>query len=86
MMTSVDGRIDCAMTEQLPGVAAYYDTLAALDAPTRVSGRVTAEPEMAKPGVFHGESVTPLGREAFSKAADSAHMANAAAVDFCYLR
>ena len=24
MMTSVDGRIDCAMTEQLPGVAEYY--------------------------------------------------------------
>ena len=27
MMTSVDGRIDCAMTEQLPGVQEYYDTL-----------------------------------------------------------
>ena len=24
MMTSVDGRIDCAMTEQLPGVQEYY--------------------------------------------------------------
>ena len=30
MMTSVDGRIDCAMTEHLPGVAEYYDTLDAL--------------------------------------------------------
>ena len=86
MMTSVDGHINCAMTEHLPGVQEYYDTLDSLNAPTRVSGRVTAELEMAKPGVFHGESVTPLGREAFSKAADSAHMANAAAVDFCYLR
>ena len=26
MMTSVDGRIDCAMTEHLPGVQEYYDT------------------------------------------------------------
>lgn len=43
MMTSVDGRIDCAMTEHLPGVQEYYDTLNALDAPTRISGRVTAE-------------------------------------------
>lgn len=43
MMTSVDGRIDCAMTEHLPGVQEYYDTLDALDAPTRISGRVTAE-------------------------------------------
>ena len=43
MMTSVDGRIDCAMTEHLPGVQEYYDTLDALDAPTRISGRVTAD-------------------------------------------
>ena len=63
MMTSVDGRIDCAMTEQLPGVAAYYDTLAALDAPTRVSGRVTAQLEMAQ--------AEPIGKEALSKQADA---------------
>ena len=25
MMTSVDGRIDCAMTEHLPGVQEYYE-------------------------------------------------------------
>ena len=37
MMTSVDGRIDCTMTEHLPGVQEYYDTLDALDAPTRIS-------------------------------------------------
>ena len=71
MMTSVDGRIDCAMTEHLPGVAEYYDTLDALDAPTRVSGRVTAQLEMARPGTFRSETVTPLGREAFSKAVDA---------------
>ena len=71
MMTSVDGRIDCAMTEHLPGVQEYYDTLDSLNAPTRVSGRVTAELEMAEPGVFRGESVTPLGHEAFSKAAQA---------------
>lgn len=54
MMVSVDGRIDCAMTEQLPGVQEYYATLEALEAPTRVSGRVTAELEMAQ------RPVTPL--------------------------
>ena len=32
MMTAVDGRIDCAMTEQLPGVQEYYSTLDSFDA------------------------------------------------------
>ena len=69
MMTSVDGRIDCAMTEHLPGVQEYYDTLDALDAPTRISGRVTAELEMALPGKLEAKtpratrsSLTPTAR------------------------
>lgn len=72
MMTSVDGRIDCAMTEHLPGVQEYYDTLDALDAPTRVSGRVTAQLEMALPGQFESTAATPYGREGFHKASDAA--------------
>ncbi len=71
MMTSVDGRIDCAMTEHLPGVEEYYSTLDSLDAPTRVSGRVTAELEMALPGKFLSKTVTPLASEAFYKAMDA---------------
>lgn len=71
MMTSVDGRIDCAMTEHLPGVQEYYDTLDALDAPTRISGRVTAELETALPGKFEAKTAEALGKEAFSKAADA---------------
>ena len=71
MMTSVDGRIDCAMTEHLPGVQEYYDTLDALDAPTRISGRVTAELEMALPRKFEAKTAEALGKEAFSKAADA---------------
>ena len=72
MMTSVDGRIDCAMTSQLPGVEDYYSTLDALDVPTTVSGRVTAELEMAEPGVFTAKDSTPYGREGFAKHADAA--------------
>ena len=68
MMTAVDGRIDCAMTEQLPGVQEYYSTLNSFNAPTRVSGRVTAELEMALPGRFSSKVSTPLGQEAFHKA------------------
>ena len=72
MMTSADGRIDCAMTEQLPGVQDYYSTLGALNVPTTVSGRTTAELEMAEPGVFTAKDPAPLGRDGFSKAADAA--------------
>lgn len=68
MMTSVDGRIDCAMTEQLPGVEEYYDTLDALNAPSRVSGRVTAQLELAAPGHFEVHDSTPFGEEGYSRA------------------
>lgn len=71
MMASVDGRIDCAMTECLPGVQEYYAALDALQAPTRISGRVTAQLEMAQPGLFSCETQEPLGKEAFSKAEDA---------------
>lgn len=69
MMMSIDGRIDCGMTVRLAGNHEYYETLAALNAPTRVSGRVTAQLEMAS-GKFHGTG-KPLGHEAFSKKTDA---------------
>ena len=71
MMTSLDGRIDCAMTAQLPGVDDYYRALGALQVPTTVSGRVTAQLEMALPGDFQASDPTPVGKEAFSKKADA---------------
>lgn len=67
MMTSVDGRIDCAMTEHLPGVQEYYDTLDALDAPTRISGRVTAELEMALPESLRPRPPKHLARRPFPR-------------------
>ena len=71
MMTSLDGRIDCAMTAQLPGVDDYYRALGALQVPTTVSGRVTAQLEMDLPGEFQASDPTPVGKEAFSKKADA---------------
>ena len=60
MMTSADGRINCAMTSQLPGVADYYTTPEALDVPTTVSGRAQM------PSVFDGRAMevplTHLGK------------------------
>lgn len=70
MMMSLDGRIDCAMTEKIAGVSEYYETLRALDAPTTVSGRVTAELEFGTLGKFKAANATPLGKTAFSKKAD----------------
>ena len=72
MMTSIDGRIDCAMTSQMEGVDDYYRTLNVLNVPTTVSGRVTAELEMAEPGKFAAKDPTPYGKEGFSKQADAA--------------
>lgn len=66
MMASIDGRIDCDMTAQLGGNDEYYSTLDALNAPTRLSGRVTAQTEMAN-GSHAGGDKSPLGHEAFKK-------------------
>ncbi len=71
MMTSIDGRIDCAMTAQLAGVEEYYAALEGLDLPSTLSGRVTAQLEMSLPGVFKAQQNEPLGREGFSKKADA---------------
>ena len=70
MMTSIDGRIDCAMTSKLPGVNNYYTTLSEINVPTTVSGRVTAELEMAE-GEFIPKNNEPFGKEGFSKKADA---------------
>ena len=72
MMTSVDGRIDCAMTAKLEGVDDYYTTLDALNVDATLSGRVTAELELALPGKFEVKNYKPLDTESFSKKVDSA--------------
>lgn len=67
MMASLDGRIDCSMTEKIPGVNEYYSTLNALNAPTTVSGRVTAEMEFGVLGRYTAKDATPVGKTVFSK-------------------
>lgn len=65
MMASVDGRIDCAMTEKLEGTKEYYESLQALDVPMTLSGRVTEQLEMAEPGEFEPKDHTPFAIEGF---------------------
>lgn len=67
MIMSLDGRIDCPMTEHLKGSEDYYPILKTLDVPTLVSGRVTAELEMAKPGKFTPKGGEEIGKPSFKK-------------------
>lgn len=71
MMMSVDGRIDCGMTVKIRGSEEYYSTLESLDCPSALSGRVTAELEMAEQGRFSPEDATPVGTDGFSKKTDA---------------
>lgn len=71
MMMSIDGRIDCAMTEKIQGVHEYYKTLDALDTSSTLSGRHTAELEMAEEGFFTPTSDLPYGKVGFSKNIDT---------------
>ena len=47
MMMSLDGRIDCKMTEDLPGDNEYYDTLNSYNHDATLNGKVTALMECA---------------------------------------
>lgn len=71
MMTSIDGRIDCGMTAQLAGEPEYYSTLAALNAPTRISGRVTAATELTTGEKFISQDKEPLDKTAFAQNASA---------------
>ena len=66
MMSSLDGRIDCAMTEHLPGTDDYYEILNELNLKTTISGRRTAELEIAKGGKFVPQKEESFGKETFS--------------------
>lgn len=67
MMTSIDGRIDCEMVGQLTGVQEYYSTLEELNLPSTLSGRVTAQLELAMPGYFKLGKASYSGKRDFPK-------------------
>lgn len=65
MMESVDGRIDCDMTEQIDPTNAYYDALDKLDCPSQLMGRVTMQMHYADAEPFVPSDKTPIGQERF---------------------
>ena len=71
MMTSVDGRIAFSMTAQLEGQTEYYSALDVIDAPTRISGRVTAATEMTSGQTFQAKGARAYGKNGFAKQTDA---------------
>ena len=67
MAASIDGRIDCDMTEKM-GSDAYYPALDSLKCPTTIEGRVTCAMHSALPGEYNPTNNTPIGKESLYKA------------------
>lgn len=65
MIASVDGRIDCDMTEQIEGGDEYYEALNSLECPSMLMGRVTMQMHYALDKPFCAADATPIGHEAF---------------------
>lgn len=70
MMESVDGRIDCAMTEQIDSSDSYYDALKDLDCPSQLMGRVTMQMHYAENQMYHVNDISPIGRPSLHKATE----------------
>ena len=68
MMTSVDGRIDCDMTEKIEASQVYYDALDTLACPSQMMGRVTLQLHYADGRPFHAHDKTPIGHEGYRMA------------------
>jgi len=66
MMASLDGRIDCAMTEKIGSSDPYYETLAELNCPSMMEGRVTLAMHYALPGKYEPKAgAKAAGRKVF---------------------
>ena len=71
MMSLLDGRIDCNVTEEIETGDEYYDALNRLDCPSTLMGRVTMQMHYALPEPFVTEDKTPIGNEQFNVAISS---------------
>ncbi len=65
MIASVDGRIDCEMTEQIEQGDEYYEALNSLNCPSMLMGRVTMQMHYATPEPFVATDATPIGSEEY---------------------
>ncbi len=65
MMESVDGRIDCAMTELIEEPTVYYNALETLKCDSQLMGRVTMQLHYAENQLFSSVSKTAINKEAW---------------------
>ena len=73
MFSSVDGRIDCTMTEQIDSTDAYYDALDQLQCDSILEGRETLRLHTAAPEPFVPSSPDPIGHEAVYRVPGTSH-------------
>lgn len=72
-MSSVDGRIDCAMTEKIDNTDTYYQALDSLKLDATLEGRVSRQMHYALPEPFMAKDATPLGEEKYHVAHPADH-------------
>ena len=72
MMASIDGRIDCAMTEQIEGNS-YYEALEALNLDATIEGKITALMHYAEKKQFDDGGSPAVGADEVFKSHDSKH-------------
>ena len=66
MMASLDGRIDCDMTEQIDDTNHYYEALDQLECPSVMEGKITLVKHSALPGFFQGtQPYKDAGRQVY---------------------
>ena len=68
MMSLLDGRIDCDVTEKTESGKEYFNALNQLDCPSKLMGRVTMKMHYALPEPFNSEDKSPIGEEQFNVA------------------
>lgn len=72
-MSSVDGRIDCAMTAEIDKMDAYYQALGQLNFDAVLEGRVSRQMHYALSEPFKASNPAPIGKEKFYKAHSASH-------------
>jgi len=66
MMASLDGRIDCEMTEQIDDTNHYYEALAQLGCPSTLEGKTTLSMHYAQDGFYkHQKAREDAGRQLY---------------------